>query len=343
MVFVNDVADTVRRIVDGSATPSPFIVTDRNVERDVMPLLGLDYPRVVIEPGDAAKTLDAARTVWDAMEECRLTRRSLVVNIGGGVVTDLGGFCAATFKRGVDFINVPTTLLGAVDAAFGGKTGINYRGLKNEIGCFAPAREVVVSTCFFATLPEHELLSGWAEMIKHSLLDSPAAAAAVLQADPRELDAGSLLALLRDNIVVKERIVASDPRERGPRKALNLGHTAGHAIEELKMERESGVPHGFAVAWGLVAACVVSRIKCALESGWLHAVAGRVRELYGSPGVACSDYPRLLELMHSDKKNASASEVAFTLLRAPGDAKVNVPVSDSDITAAIDITRDLLD
>lgn len=342
MIFTNRVRDELRALV-GRSGAAPFVVTDRNVAQIVIPRLDLDCRSVVIEPGDINKTLDTARTIWTAMEEARLTRHSLVLNIGGGVVSDIGGFCAATFKRGVRFCNVPTTLLCAVDAALGGKTGVNFNGLKNEIGCFAPADDIVVSACFFATLPRVEILSGWGEMLKHSLLDSVASTAEMFAADPFGVGADEMLGLLQSSIAVKERIVALDPREAGVRKVLNLGHTAGHAIEALRMAGGKPVAHGFAVAWGLVVAAVLSKMVRGLESRWLQLVASRVRELYGSPSLTCEDYDELLAIMHRDKKNRDAGAVAFTLLDAPGRPVYDQVVADSEIRAALDISRDFLD
>lgn len=343
MIFTNDVAAEIERLTARSETPVPFVVTDSNVAAAVMPRLGLDYPFVAIEPGDVNKNLDVARKVWEAMEEAGVTRRSTVINIGGGVVTDLGGFCAATFKRGVRFINVPTTLLSAVDAAYGGKTGVNFNGLKNEIGCFANPDEVIVSSCFFDTLSPVEILSGWGEMLKHALLDGVESTVATFEADPFGIDPTGMLDLLRANVAVKERIVALDPRENGLRKVLNLGHTAGHAIEELRLKKGSPVAHGVAVAWGLVVAAVLSKMKRGLESRWLQLIARRVRELYGSPGVICDDYAALLSMMSRDKKNRRVGEVAFTLLDSPGQPVYNIEVGEDEIRTALDISRDFLD
>lgn len=343
MVFTNDVKAALEEVVADTKPASTFIITDTNVERCVLPRLGLGYPCVAIDQGEDSKTLATACRVWDFMEHTGQTRNSLAIMIGGGMVTDLGGFCAATFKRGMPFVNVPTTLLGAVDAAFGGKTAINYGGLKNEIGCFAPAREVVVSACFFDTLPGRELLSGWAEMLKHSLLDGRREAVSMFEANPSALTDDELLPLLRRSLGVKERIVAADPTEKGLRKVLNLGHTAGHAFEELALRKGRGVPHGFAVARGLVVAAVLSRLKSGLDSKWVDMVARRVRALYGSPGVTCDDYPALLELMHADKKNTGGLTVSFTLLEEPGAPLYDVAVTDAEIATALDISRDLLD
>ncbi len=295
----------------------------------------------IVEAGEEHKTLDAAQYLWRRMVESGVTRRWVVVNIGGGVVTDLGGFSAATFKRGVPFINLPTTVLGAVDAAVGGKTGVDFAGLKNEIGVFASAQEVIVTAEWFATLPRRQLLSGYGEMLKHALLDGPDLTARTLSVDFD--DRGAMQELLRENVELKRRVVLSDPFESGPRKQLNLGHTVGHAFEMLSMENSRPVSHGHAVAQGIVTALVMSKICGRLQdSDVLYAVAERVRELYGPMVYSCRDYDRLLELMAHDKKNADSGHVCFTLLDRPGAPEWNNPVSADDIRTALDITADLL-
>lgn len=295
----------------------------------------------VVPAGEEYKTVATACDVWRRMTGAGVTRRWAVVNVGGGVVTDLGGFAAATFKRGVPFVNVPTTVLAAVDASVGGKTGVDFMGLKNEIGVFAPAYEVIVSAEWFATLPRREVLSGYGEMLKHALLaggDMPLRLLAMDTEAPRDM-----APLLRESVEFKRRIVESDPIERGPRKQLNLGHTAGHAFEMLAMERGKKVAHGHAVAQGLVTAMVLSRMLCG--SGGeelLYAVASRVNELYGPTVYNCADYSRLIELMGHDKKNSNSGEISFTLLPEAGHPVWDNIVVPDDIRTALDITADLL-
>lgn len=339
VIFSNDVSGELRRIVDGLNPGRVFVVTDSNTA--VLNPLPEAIP-ISIAAGDTNKNLEQASVVWDALSRARATRHDLLVNVGGGVVTDLGGFAAATYKRGMPFVNVPTTLLGAVDAAVGGKTGVNFGGYKNQVGVFAPAAAVIISTVYYGSLPTAELLSGYAEMLKHALLDGPAQTAAALATDITAADPDTLLDMLRQSVAVKQRIVAADPTERGLRKALNLGHTVGHALEELALERRQPVPHGYAVAWGLVTAAVLSRMLAGLDSDTLQQVAAYVRSHYPAPAVSCDDYPRLLQLMANDKKNTQAGVITFTLLQAPGAPLTDRTVAADDITAALDITRDLL-
>lgn len=297
---------------------------------------------ITIPDGDENKTLDTVTRVWDEMERMGVTRHSLVINLGGGTVTDLGGFAAATFKRGVRFINVPTTLLGAVDAAVGGKTGINFSGLKNEIGAFAPASDVIISTCFFDTLPMPEIKSGFAEVIKHAMLSDRSEFLRLLNHEfTIPIDHDDLLERLKCSVQVKVDIVSSDPNEQGERKALNLGHTVGHAFESLAMKRGKPVPHGYAVAWGLVTEAVLSHIKLKFPSDDVHRLGNFVRDNYRDFPFTCDDYNELLELMRHDKKSHDG-EITCTLLAAIGDYRIDQTVTADDVTAALDILRDLL-
>lgn len=332
-------AKALKQVIGRMMPAGVFVVADTNT-CNLLPLP--DYPTHVIGTGEDAKTLDTACGVWDAMEDAGVTRKWAMVCIGGGVVTDLGGFCAAAFKRGIPNINVPTTLLAAVDAAAGGKTGVNYHGLKNEIGFFAEPAAVVIDNSLFATLPEEHLRSGVGEMLKHGLLDRPEhwhKVAALADADPAS---EAFLPILERSVAVKQRIVAEDPTEKGVRKALNLGHTVGHAIEEFCLEKGQPVPHGYAVAWGLVAEMVISSLAEGFPTDELTTLCAVVRNIYGPMPVGCNDYDRLLALMANDKKNDRKGNINFTLLQAPGIPKINRTPDTDTIVAALDIARDRL-
>ena len=251
-------------IVKALAVDRVFVLVDENTAECCLSRVDLsEYnPFVIkIQAGDESKTIDAAVGIWDELVDNGATRSSLLVNLGGGMVTDLGGFVAATFKRGMKFVNVPTTLLGVVDAATGGKTGVNFRGLKNEIGVFAKAERVLVDTRFFESLDFKNRLSGYAEMVKHALIADPILLEQTLNYDLDAFDMARLATLLKQNIQIKENIVAVDLNETGLRKALNFGHTVGHAFESLSYELNSPMLHGFAVMWGMVAELYLSFLK----------------------------------------------------------------------------------
>ena len=336
--FTNDVEATINRLAaSGDHNLTVWIADSHTAHLLPAP------PRIITIPdGDGSKTLDTVTHVWDEMERIGVTRHSLVVNLGGGMVTDLGGFAAATFKRGVRFINVPTTLLGAVDAAVGGKTGINYHGLKNEIGVFAPASDVIISTCFFDTLPLQEMKSGFAEVLKHAMLSDRNEFLRLLDHDfQAPIDHDGLLERLRRSVQVKVDIVAGDPNELGERKALNLGHTMGHALESLALQRGTPVPHGYAVAWGLVSEAVLSHMRLGFPSDDVHRLGNFVRDNYRDFPFTCDDYDELLELMRHDKKSRDG-ELTCTLLASIGDYRIDQTVTPGDVTAALDILRDHL-
>lgn len=344
ILFSNDIPASLDALLSDMEPAGVFVVTDTNVERIVLPGLGLDCPVIAIPPGDSHKDLSSLSAVWERLVELGANRRSVILNIGGGVVTDLGGFAAASFKRGVRFVNVPTTLLSAVDAAVGGKTGINFCGLKNEVGAFAPADGVVISASTFSTLPPAEMLSGYAEMIKHALLSSAEDYAGILAFSPLEGDEDRLLGLLSSSVNVKRRIVAEDPSERGLRRALNLGHTVGHAFESLALAGRSPLPHGHAVAAGLVAELVMSHLHKGFPTSLIYPLRDFIKDNgYMLPAFTCEDYPRLLALMSHDKKNEKAGSINFTLLSAPGEVSIDCNFGPDEVSPALDIYRDLME
>lgn len=334
----------LKSILESSGTPDQvYVVTDTNVERIVMPRLAeswpglLNLPRIAIPAGEPNKTIASMTRIWQFLADNGATRRALLVNIGGGMVTDMGGFAAATFKRGVRCINVPTTLLGAVDAATGGKTGVDLGSYKNEVGAFHSPEEVVIDCRLFDTLPREELLSGYGEMLKTGLIADAGLYNRLLD-DRRWLDDTGML---RDDVMrcveIKGEITQADPTEQGLRKTLNFGHTAGHAMESLCLEKGTPVPHGIAVAHGILVALILSHLVIGMESGYIYAYRHMLRGLYGRLNITCGDVPRLIRLMGHDKKNLQAGCPNFTLLRAPGDPVIDCHPSERDIRDSLDI------
>lgn len=346
LLFTADISATLDQVLDGCAYDRLFLLTDENTRRSCLPLLSASTKLatadlICIEPDDTHKTLQSLASVWQALSDRRATRRSVMVNLGGGMVTDLGGFAAATFKRGICYFNLPTTLLGAVDAAVGGKTGINFNGLKNEIGAFAPAEAVLVTTAFFASLSHEHLLSGFAEMLKHGLISSPAVYEPLFSLDLTRPDSPEMLARLEESIAVKRRVVEEDPFEKGLRKSLNLGHTIGHAFESLSHHRHQPVQHGYAVAWGLVGELILSHRRLGFPLDKLRRFASYVREHYGTFVITCDDYDYLCERMTHDKKNAASDAINFTLLSDVGQVVINQTATRDEITLALDLYRDM--
>ena len=303
-----------------------FILVDETTRQLCLPLVeGFDCLRhaeiITIGATDQHKTLESLTHVWSSLQRGGATRHSLMVNLGGGMVTDLGGFAASTFKRGLNYINRPTTLLAMVDASVGGKTGINFGGLKNEIGVFSTARSVILDTQFLRTMDAENMLSGYAEMLKHGLIANDSMWAELLNFDIDVPDYHQLSRMLEDSVKVKERIVEEDPTEKGIRKALNLGHTVGHAFESFALQRKP-VLHGYAVAWGLICELYLSHIKTGFPIEKMRQTVSFINEHYGKLSITCDDYPTLLELMTHDKKN-TGSDINFTLLGDVGDIRIN--------------------
>ena len=321
-----------------------FILTDDNTARLCWPVIsgfiGLRHASLITIPAsDAHKDLTSLSHVWQELSRQGATRHSCLICLGGGMVTDLGGFAAATFKRGIPFINLPTTLLAMVDASVGGKTGINFLGLKNEIGVFRQAEFTLIHTPFLSTLDTPNLYSGYAEMLKHGLLSDDDTRAALLNFDLGAPDLDLLSRMVADSVAVKERIVMADPLERGIRKALNLGHTIGHAIESWGMASGAQMLHGVAVAHGLVGELYLSNVLSGFPLDRLRMTVSYIHEHYGRPTFTCDDYPSLLELMRHDKKNISGS-INFTLLSDVGSIRINQTASTELIQEALDFIRE---
>ena len=320
-----------------------FVLCDETTREACLPVVA-DFEcmqgaqLITIPAGDTNKGLESVSHVWAELQRMGATRHSLMVNLGGGMVTDLGGFAASTFKRGISFINIPTTLLAMVDASVGGKTGVNFGGLKNEIGVFNNANSVILDTVFLKTLDEENILSGYAEMLKHGLISDEKMLGELLTFDIEKPDLDQLKAMLAESVAVKQRIVTEDPTEQGLRKALNLGHTAGHAFESLALERKP-VLHGYAVAWGLVVELYLCCAKTGFPTDKMRQTVSFIHEHYGKMTITCDDYPRLLELMHHDKKNVG-SAINFTLLGDIGDIRINQTASEDEIKEALDFFRE---
>ena len=344
IIFTSDPGRALAELIGGIAFDTLFVLCDTHTREMSFPHIVESLPPstrvIVIDAGDTHKTLQTLASVWAELSQHGATRKSLMLNLGGGMVTDLGGFAAACFKRGIRFINIPTNLLGAVDAAVGGKTGVNFNGLKNEIGAFCPADAVVVSTRFLHTLPHEELLSGYAEMLKHALIDNAETYRSLLDFDLSAPDWDRLLVLLKESVQVKQRIVAEDPFEKGIRKALNLGHTVGHAFESLSHRQERPVPHGYAVAWGTVCELLLSHHYLKFPSETITQLAAYIYRHYGAFPFTCKDYETLYELMTHDKKN-EAGRINFTLLKAIGAPVIDQHVDKEQVFVAFDLYRDL--
>ena len=348
LLFTNHVFQALDEQVARLNPASVVVLTDSNTVECVLPQLqsqseAVAAARVItVAPGDANKNIDTVNHIWKELSSCGATRNTLLLNVGGGVVTDMGGFAAATFKRGIRFINLPTTLLAAVDASVGGKNGINFNGLKNEIGTFREPEATIISTEFFRTLTSAQLLEGYAEMLKHALISSEEMTSRLLAYDITEYRDDTLLDLLRESVAVKEKYVPADPLDTGARHALNFGHTFAHAFESLAMQRQSPLSHGYAVAFGMVAAMILSHLELKCPTDWLNRYAAYVKARYGTFAFTCKDVPVLIDFMRHDKKNEAIGAISFVLLEKPGVPVINHPVADANIPAALDLYLDMM-
>lgn len=322
-----------------------FILTDTNTAEKCFPLLRdvpafQGAPVITIGAGDGHKGVDTLSHIWSRLSCEGASRNSLLVNLGGGMVTDMGGFAGATFKRGLQTINIPTTLMASVDAAVGGKTGINFNGLKNEIGSFYPPECVFIDCGFLRTLDRDNLLSGYAEMIKHALISSMETYATVMLFDlDAKMDYAFLNKMVAQSVAVKERIVEEDPKEHGIRKALNFGHTIGHAYESLSFKKNNPLLHGHAVAAGIVSELYLSYKQCGFPMDRLSQVVYYIKEYYPAFVFDCKDYDVLYELMTHDKKN-EAGIINFTLLSQVGEVQINQQVDREKILESLDFYRE---
>lgn len=324
-----------------------FVLVDETTEKTCWPLINRflslrNAQLIVIGSTDVHKNLETLSSVWKSLGEGGATRHSCLINLGGGMVTDLGGFAAATFKRGIDFINIPTTLLAMVDASVGGKTGINFNGLKNEIGAFRDAHCVILNTTFLKTLDADNIRSGYAEMLKHGLISTERMWAELVSFPLAELPNPQYLSQLQrmvaDSVKVKEHVVSVDPRENGIRKALNFGHTFGHAFESWAL-KHNPILHGYAVAFGMVCELYLSAIKTNFPSDKMRQTVAFIKENYGTLNITCDDYEELIELMTHDKKN-KAGVINFTLLGGNGDVKINQTATEEEMKETLDFLRE---
>lgn len=327
IIYSNNIEECLSEWLGQYKKDKIFISTDSNVDRLWVRQLddlfsSQQIKKIILPPGESNKNLDSVAGIWKFLSENGAGRKSLLINIGGGVLTDLAGFAASTFKRGIDFINIPTTLLSQVDASIGGKTGINFNGLKNEIGTFNEPVAVIINSNFLKTLDAENFISGFAEMIKHGLIKSKEHLSELEKFNFNNIDYLLLQKIIANSIEIKKFFVTNDPTEKNIRKALNFGHTAGHAIESLAMKQKRPVLHGYAIAWGMIIELFLSMKRCGLNESVVNKLNDWLTGIYGTFGIQNSDFEELFELMSHDKKN-EAGQINFTLISKTGYFEIN--------------------
>jgi len=343
ILFSQQIVAELQKIVQKYSEGKVFLLTDQTVAGFCLPLIEpvideFSIPKITIPSGEVNKNIQSVGLVWDFLSNNGADRKSLLINIGGGMLTDLGGFAASTFKRGLDFVNIPTTLLAQVDASMGGKTGFNFNGLKNEIGVFMEPNSVIINTNFLKTIDHENFLSGYAEMLKHGLIKSREHWNELLIFDMQNINYDALQEIISHSVAIKEWHVLNDLREQHIRKALNFGHTIGHAFESYAMKTGRPILHGYAVVYGMIAELYLSVKQCGLGIDELNSISDWMIAKYGKFEIQKSDFEALYQLMTHDKKN-EGKRINFTLIPEIGTVEINVDCPKEQIFEALEYYR----
>ncbi len=342
-VVFDDTLAELSQFIKTSNYSKILVLTDRNTCELCLPVLQAAMPEfdgydvIEVDPGEENKNIDFCVGIWKMMLDFGADRQSLLINLGGGVITDMGGFAASTFKRGIDFVQVPTTLLSQVDASVGGKTGIDLDHVKNIIGTFAQPKAVFISAKFLETLSKRQLVSGFAEVIKHGLI-----ADRKFYEEIKGMDASALsLAHIKHSVAIKNEVVTLDPKEQGLRKILNFGHTIGHAIEAYSLINDSDpLLHGEAIAIGMICEGYLAYRLNGLPKEELDDLIYTFRTHFSDYRYPATSYDQLLSLMKNDKKNAG-DRIGFALISSIGQCSIDVFVDEDLIKDSLDFYREL--
>lgn len=342
MLSTGPVAQHLPPVLERLAASEVFALCDANTAEHCLPVLRAAVPAfaktsvVVVPAGEQTKTVDTTKRIWDHLVAARADRHAVLVCLGGGVVTDMGGFAAGCYKRGIRFVHVPTTVLGQVDAAIGGKTGVDFGGLKNSVGLFRMPEAVIADPTFLTTLPPREVRSGMAEMYKHALIhdaghwtELKAGLGADLLARP---DRDALIARSQH---IKQDVVEADPEERGLREALNFGHSVGHAIESVLLASSNPALHGEAVAAGMICEAYLSEELSGLTADEVADIEQTLTAVYGRLTLRANHLASVLALVANDKKNRGGV-TRMSLLRRIGEARLGVEVSGEEVARAVE-------
>ncbi len=337
VLFGADCWDALNSCVKANAYSAVFVLTDNNTSLHCLPHarsnIQFDFKTLEMQAGEENKHIQSCVSLWDSLSEMGADRKSLLINIGGGVVTDLGGFVACTFKRGIDFINIPTSLLAMVDASVGGKTGIDLGALKNQVGIIREPKMVLVDTDFLGTLPDSEYRSGYAEMLKHGLIQEPA----YFEALSGFLSKEEILPHIHHSVGVKAKVVAADIDEQGLRKILNFGHTLGHAVEShfLTAQNKTRLLHGEAIAIGMILEAFLSVKVSGLSPDKAREIKSVFHDIYPKISFDKDTITAVIKLLTHDKKNENGN-VLFVLLKSIGEPVWNQSASEELILEAFD-------
>lgn len=321
-----------------------FILCDENTHQYCAPILlgnlttNIPIEILEIEAGEEMKTIETAINLWEILTEYEADRKALIINLGGGVITDLGGFVASTYKRGIDFIHLPTSLLSMCDASIGGKTGIDHLFHKNIVGTFANPKGIFIYPKFLETLPFIELRSGFAEMLKHGLIADKTHWEALSNLE--NLNIENIAPYIETSMKIKEKVVNLDFQEEHIRKTLNFGHTIGHAIESLFLATQNIIPHGEAVALGMICETYISHLQGLINENTANNIISKIQKFYPKLDISLFDNQQIINLMQNDKKNQNET-INFSLLSEIGLGNYNQKCSNENIIKALDFYRNL--
>jgi 3-dehydroquinate synthase len=335
VIFSSDIKQSLSEILAQLSFSRLVVLTDLNTKIHCLPIIQEIFPTntvfISVAAGEIHKNLDTCSLIWNRMTEEALDRKALMLNLGGGVIGDMGGFCASIYKRGIRFINCPTTLLSQVDASVGGKLGIDFNGLKNHLGVFNEPETVVIAPEFLKTLPQAELRSGYAEIIKHGLIRDKAYFQKLQAKNWENQDWESLI---RHSVGIKKAVVEADPKENGLRKILNFGHTIGHAFESYFLDTNNHLLHGEAIALGMIAEGFLSFEKVGFSFQEFEQMSQFLLQVYGKVDFSLHELDPILDLCTQDKKNEGQT-ILFSLLESIGNCTFNIPVTREEIKHAI--------
>lgn len=336
-IYFQDSLQELRKFISESQYTKVFVLVDSNTEIHCLPavhevLENINYDLIEVTPGEENKNIDFCIGIWRMLLDFGAERNSILINLGGGVITDMGGFAASTFKRGIDFVQVPTTLLSQVDASVGGKTGIDMDNVKNIIGTFTQPKGVFINPEFLKTLDEREIRSGFAEVIKHGLIYDRLLFNTVKNAGPT----GLTDEIIYRSVEIKNEVVKEDPLEKGLRKILNFGHTIGHAVESYSLSHDkTPLLHGEAIAIGFICEAFLSFKKNNLSEADLRETVEAIKAVYPDYHLKKESYPALLEIMKNDKKN-NAGQISFSLLSEIGKCGFDIFCTEEEILESLE-------
>ena len=335
-VIISPISESLKTYLATQDYSKIIVLTDTNTKRFCYPIIKDSLPKhtiITVKQGEENKNLHTCELIWSAMTEAQLDRHALMINLGGGVIGDMGGFCAATYKRGINFIQIPTTLLSQVDASVGGKLGIDFQGFKNHLGVFNLPNAVLIDPIFLETLSDRENRSGFAEILKHCLIQDVNKWNEIRGKDLADQNLPDLIA---HSVEIKKKVVEQDPTETGLRKILNFGHTLGHAIETFFLPQgKKRLFHGEAIATGMVCESYIAYTRGLIDERTLEQIEEFIFSIYGKVDIDAADFDTIIGLTLQDKKN-KGKDVRFSLINAAGSCLYDIVVTKNEMKKALE-------